>query len=300
MCMSAISRAYFLPKLPSRASRRGSVSSYQSHRPLPTTKSVHFPGLGILPRLTRSIIHGKNHRPTAPAVADPERLVIPYGHMLDLGSVRVYNDADLWRTCVMPFDDLDFLTRVAKAYEVGKRPKWRPDIQLLNHISFQSDRKGDILDDIHVSNIFPAILILLAYGACHAAAWNTHFPSPVERLLWRISSVVIAVVPAYALFLVTLDNGDHDTLWNILTLFMFKMLNLFDGVGRVHIMGINLNIREIYKRTFSVLVFTPLFIICLAVPVGRLYLFIESFLSLRSLPYGSFDSTPWEDYFPHF
>lgn len=29
----------------------------------------------------------------------------------------------------------------------------------------------------------------IAFGALHIAAWNFHFPSPTEQLLWRISSV---------------------------------------------------------------------------------------------------------------
>ena len=32
----------------------------------------------------------------------------------------------------------------------------------------------------------------ILYGLVHFLAWNDHFPTPLERLLWRISSVVVA------------------------------------------------------------------------------------------------------------
>ncbi|KAF8532799.1 hypothetical protein BDD12DRAFT_868376 [Trichophaea hybrida] len=32
----------------------------------------------------------------------------------------------------------------------------------------------------------------------------------------------------------------------------------------------------------------------------RLFLTVESFLSLRSLPEGSFETVPWSNYWPHF
>jgi len=37
----------------------------------------------------------------------------------------------------------------------------------------------------------------MVYGGAHAAAWNSHLPTPVERLLWRISSIIAgSCVPA--------------------------------------------------------------------------------------------------------
>jgi hypothetical protein len=42
---------------------------------------------------------------------------------------------------------------------------------------------------------YVAIAICLVFGALHVAAWNFHFPSFTERLLWRISSVGVTVIP---------------------------------------------------------------------------------------------------------
>lgn len=42
-----------------------------------------------------------------------------------------------------------------------------------------------------------AVGLVLTYGACHAAAWNTHFPSTIECWLWRVSAMVVTVIPTY-------------------------------------------------------------------------------------------------------
>lgn len=202
----------------------------------------------------------------------------------------------------MPSEDLDFFKRAVKAYGAGKRPKL-PRVRLLRHVSVGN--VGDILEDIYVSNIFPAIFILLAYGACHAAAWNTHFPSPVERLLWRISSVVMAVVPAYALFLLALTNSGHVALVHVLTFYAGPIVEFmgadhdFENYPGFWWACCNV-LWTIWMIITFVVVCLCLFVLVTIVPISRSYLFLESFLSLRSLPYGSFDSTPWEDYLPHF
>lgn len=202
----------------------------------------------------------------------------------------------------MPSEDLDFFKRAVKAYGAGKRPKL-PRVHLLRHVPVGN--VGDILEDIYASNIFPAIFILLAYGACHAAAWNTHFPSPVERLLWRISSVVMAVAPAYALFLLALTKSGYDILVHVLTFNAGPVVKFMGLEGyREDRLGFWWRLcsvlLEIWMVIWLVVEYLCGLVLCTIVPISRSYLFLESFLSLRSLPYGSFDSTPWEDYLPHF
>ncbi|ORY06213.1 hypothetical protein BCR34DRAFT_490279 [Clohesyomyces aquaticus] len=42
----------------------------------------------------------------------------------------------------------------------------------------------------------------VVFGALHCAAWNSPFPTPIERLLWRVASVVSAgMLPLYYLIL---------------------------------------------------------------------------------------------------
>lgn len=224
-------------------------------------------------------------------------MIVQSGQMLDLGSVCVYNDMR-HSSIVVPSEDLRFLMCAARAYDAGKRPKL-PEVDLLRHVSVTD--AGSMLDDFTLSNVSPAIFILLAYGACHAAAWNTHFPSPVECLLWRISSVVIAVIPAYCLLLLSSENNNH-VLFTILSLWLaqaYRALGKYNGETTIPYVG-TFDRSRLFGTILGLFMGPSLTFIGLAVLVGRLYLFVESFLSLRSLPYGSFDSTPWEDYFPHF
>ncbi|KAG8405439.1 hypothetical protein J3459_011907 [Metarhizium acridum] len=52
---------------------------------------------------------------------------------------------------------------------------------------------------IHDGDFHPAVYFLAVasglFGAIHAIAWNSEFPTEVERLLWRISTVVTATSP---------------------------------------------------------------------------------------------------------
>lgn len=93
----------------------------------------------------------------------------------------------------------------------------------------------------------------LIYGGLHAVAWDAHFPSYVERILWRVAVVVIiASTPFYFVaFSETLDA------WLL-------------AIG------------------WGLLCFLP-----------RLYLVVEAFISVRSLPVGAYETVDWVEFLPH-
>lgn len=99
----------------------------------------------------------------------------------------------------------------------------------------------------------------LLYGAIHIAAWNGHFPTTAERLLWRISSCTV--------------TGDAVIIVAILG------LNIDDKIKSVSIIG-------------GYLIFLHLF--------GRLYLVVEAFISVRSLPLAAYETVNWVGFLPHF
>lgn len=43
--------------------------------------------------------------------------------------------------------------------------------------------------------VFGAILGGTVFGALHCLIWNSHFPTQIELLLWRISSTLMAFLP---------------------------------------------------------------------------------------------------------
>ncbi|KAI0062785.1 hypothetical protein BV25DRAFT_1769140, partial [Artomyces pyxidatus] len=110
-----------------------------------------------------------------------------------------------------------------------------------------------------------ALAVAMVFGAVHCAAWNYVFPSHIEGLLWRISSVAIVALPG-AMLLVILP------LWG---------LEGYTGVLQ-HIL-------------------LPVFVISGPIYIAaRLLLLALSFTTLRSLPYEAYQAVQWTLLIPHF
>jgi hypothetical protein len=54
-------------------------------------------------------------------------------------------------------------------------------------------------------------LAVMIFGAIHLAAWNFAFPSQAEQILWRISSIVITVLPLFSLLNSSMSSKLHAT-----------------------------------------------------------------------------------------
>lgn len=151
-----------------------------------------------------------------------------------------------------------------------------------------------------------AVAVILTYGACHVAAWGTHFPSLIEAWLWRVSSIIGAVVPSY--FLVLPYFGGDSVLWNIFIHHPFTgCLQWIRNCARWRIPGARIN-EESYQQFISLNhlgrigkgIDNLLYRVFIGMVIsGRVFLLVESFISLRSLPEGSFKTTVWEEYWPH-
>jgi hypothetical protein len=113
---------------------------------------------------------------------------------------------------------------------------------------------------------FEASFIAIGFGALHTAAWNFNFPTLIERNLWRISSVVLAIsLPLYFLC------------W------IFIKASVGDDAPK----------HPVELRACVVL-------ICSVYVVARTYTLAESFASLRKQPIGVYEGTKWTLYLPHF
>jgi len=125
----------------------------------------------------------------------------------------------------------------------------------------------------------------VAYGGAHASAWNSHMPSPVERLLWRVSSVAVAAGIPLAL-------GAY--------LCIRRLSRYCDATKRKGRLG---KVIKWLGRRDTVI---GAVLLCFCLPLGlfvlvaRAFMVTESFISLRSLEKGSFDVVSWSNYWPHF
>jgi hypothetical protein len=115
------------------------------------------------------------------------------------------------------------------------------------------------------------------YGGFHVAAWNNHFPTDIEKWLWRISALYI---------------GFCGGLWVLLnfTVARWAKLNAFwekwmDGQkGPVRSFGLGL---IVFVCGFSLI-------------LARIYVVVESFVSIRELPAAAYDTLQWSELLPHF
>lgn len=126
-----------------------------------------------------------------------------------------------------------------------------------------------VLSDIDGTND-PHILLSflnIFYGAAHASAWNSHFPTLLERWMWRISCFVLllpAIVTTIKLITQKMPNKWH------VDYYMSKAVQIL--------------LHPVLLVYFS----------------ARIYVVVESFISLRNLPEGSYDTVDLSLYWPHF
>jgi hypothetical protein len=122
--------------------------------------------------------------------------------------------------------------------------------------------------------LFALLLLLPAvYGGVHLTAWNFEFPSDIERLLWKIACfdiistmvalVVIVWVVLAGLFLLGFDwtYSDSDVLSRILRVLVAVLMAIYG--------------------------------LC------RMFLVVESFISLRKVPIGVYWTPSWLQMIPH-
>jgi hypothetical protein len=76
-----------------------------------------------------------------------------------------------------------------------------------------------------------AFLLTVAFvGGIHCAAWNFFFPTPFERLLWRIASIVVLVLPLLELLTILRFGSSVDimTITNVFIIpWLYANLRLF-------------------------------------------------------------------------
>lgn len=144
-----------------------------------------------------------------------------------------------------------------------------------------------VLDHINIWGLLTVFFCLL-FGGLHCLAWNFHFPTSVEQLLWRICSIVVSVsIPAS---------------WLTTAVVSFMLKRLFPHIWYDHVQAENyfqqasgrVSARDwlAFHRVIHA------FGLVLYV-IARLYLIAEMFSSLRSQPAGAYITVEWTNFWPH-
>ena len=118
------------------------------------------------------------------------------------------------------------------------------------------------------------VTLPLVYGGIHLATWDFHFASKTEHLLWKIACFdIMGTIP----FGVLCFRGVcHFSLF----------LNRYFNNKRV----------DKVEQAFLWLFYPPL---ATLYALARLYIVVESFISLRHVPIGSYAAVPWVQDIPH-
>lgn len=145
--------------------------------------------------------------------------------------------------------------------------------------------------------------------AAYTAAWKSHFPTPVESILWKISALVLPVTPAIHYLLDPKDvyyrvfeecwksevKGKAISDLGIPTLGFLR-------TWRTHKMKhLNQQKKDTTLRfCLDMFIVFILFSIYICHLFTRGFLMIEAFISVRNLPAGSYNTVAWGNYWPHF
>ncbi|KAI0069304.1 hypothetical protein BV25DRAFT_1818295 [Artomyces pyxidatus] len=123
---------------------------------------------------------------------------------------------------------------------------------------------GSVFDEHHEDIIADvvAVVVAMVFGGVHCTAWDYAFPSAVERMIWRVSSVAIVVLPALLILGLVFWNKMSDTGRDVVVCIM-----AFSGLAYVG---------------------------------ARVLLLALSFTTLRSLPYEAYEAVQWTLLIPHF
>ncbi|KAJ7319261.1 hypothetical protein DFH08DRAFT_754190 [Mycena albidolilacea] len=122
--------------------------------------------------------------------------------------------------------------------------------------------------------IFIQFLVGTVFGLIHCTAWNVHFPSTAELLIWRSCSLVIAATP-FTLTLVYILAA------------LYSKLPLHWRRKRLT--------EKLLSLSCDIVVYAP----SAAYIAARLILIVLSFVTLRALPPGAFVDVNWSTYIPH-
>jgi hypothetical protein len=121
----------------------------------------------------------------------------------------------------------------------------------------------------------PCLLLPIFYGGIHLCAWNFEFPSLVEHTMWKAACLATMCSVFAALVTLIVVSYIHHVLSARFVTFE-KLEKLFLALARI-------------------LVGLVLILTCCA----RIFLFVESFISIRRLPIGVYTTVDWSNYIPH-
>lgn len=208
---------------------------------------------------------------------------------------------------------------------------WRYCFNIPNMFGFHfhsMKRPVDKIWDDQFSHLGPwhsALLafVQLSFAAIHFSAWNFHFPTNIERWLWRgcaafmpisMACTWIAIYAGFGLFPQGTTTTEHKK-----SDLQPSEREVLSGASTRHFLYAvshqlhRLPCQSHKRRNFcnnsldrNPAENIPILIAIFLIPLGalyicaRMYIIIEDIINLRSLPSAAFDAIDWMSFLPHF
>lgn len=187
-----------------------------------------------------------------------------------------FRDRDPSESCLVSGVDVErwrLATPALKRYDPDpffiSRSLVTPHLSLQSMTSSRAPHGGTGLNVL-----IPILLVPLLYGAPHLAGWNAHFPTTVERTMWRVASLVLCPGWTIALILLFL-------LYVILLPCLLPLIYCLSSLALQIIATLIISLPLLYVASSAFI-------------VG------ESFRQLFNLPAAAYQVPSWSNYWPHF
>jgi hypothetical protein len=204
----------------------------------------------------------------------PLDVLVPTSIFLDCGEFR--SQTDLYSQARA------FAPSTLGANAVFERPEDEIDVRLRGRVTNDSC-DGHMRMEVVV---LPVAVFCMVFGGIHCVAWNFSFPSRAEQIFWHVASLVSAFIIPVGCVLVS-----------FLELLGLTHLYSDELYGRNRRKTGETDLQSAEKVSFL-----DTFINCiiwLPYSASRLFLVVEVFASLRSLPKDTFTTVEWTRFLPH-
>ena len=152
--------------------------------------------------------------------------------------------------------------------------------------------------------------LIVAYSTLFITAWNLSFPTEIERILWRVASIITLIFGVVGTIVAAYCHCLLLPSWTAPTL---PFVGQGERISTSHIKlsssGIRANKLTAKLRNNSpdgdpaleipLRMLIPVTILCACYCVSRAYILIADAICLRSLPSSAFKTVEWSQYFPH-
>jgi hypothetical protein len=164
----------------------------------------------------------------------------------------------------------NFVKQILGGIGISDTRRMKPGAPLLNHVSYFTTASRAASDSVATfDDVFGLFIRSVIFGAIHVTAWNFAFPTSIERMVWRITSVYCTSSGLLVMVMGISGKSLED----------FHILTSGSLLENILVRGLQL--------------------ICFIYVVARLFMLVETFRTLFFLPPSAYVATWASSNVPH-